>query len=472
MGAIATLDCGNAINNGLITYEAAFEIETPSNLKGFYNFGFGDSRLNAGWGNGLLINQSIHGELKLVNSIDSLAGVELSEDFTGKIALIYRGTYGYALKALNAQKAGAIAVVIMNHGIQTNGSVNETQVLFMGGMLTGETATNATGLQVNIPLIMISKQDRDKIITEIKNGSIIMANIGAKIVKDVNSVISYTGGNGGTYIGQTITSTGVTGLTATLDAGIIAAGNGTLVFSISGVPNSSGDALFLLNIAGKTCTFSMKVQNPTRGYAPTITDTESNTYKTVYIGTQQWMAENLKVSKYSDGTDIPNISDDNQWMNLTTDAWVYYNNDVANNAKYGKLYNWFAVSPTTNGNKNVCPTGWHIPADAEWTVLTDYLGGENVAGGKMKEVGTTSWYGPNTNAIDNYGFTGLPGGVRWDGGMYGQYLQKTYYGYWWSSTEDHLNSGAFARRLGFDNGSVVGGNWGKGLGLSVRCLKD
>ena len=115
---------------------------------------------------------------------------------------------------------------------------------------------------------------------------------------------------------------------------------------------------------------------------PKIKDIEGNLYKTVTIGTQQWMAENLKVSKYIDGTTIPNITDNTQWENNTTGAWSYYNNDAANNTKYGKLYNWYAVSKTTNDNKNVCPTGWYVPTDAEWTVLTDYLGGTTVAGGK------------------------------------------------------------------------------------------
>ena len=198
----------------------------------------------------------------------------------------------------------------------------------------------------------------------------------------VTSVISYTGGNGGTHNGQVVTSSGVTGLTATLQAGTFANGNGSLTYTITGTPATSGTASFALNIEGKTCivtrTVAIAPQNPTSGYGSNITDAEGNSYKTVYIGTQQWMGENLKTSKYSDGTTIPNITD-NTWQNNTTGAWAYYNNDAANNAKYGKLYNWYAVSPTTNGNKNICPTGWHVPTDAEWTVLTDYLGGESVA---------------------------------------------------------------------------------------------
>ena len=199
-----------------------------------------------------------------------------------------------------------------------------------------------------------------------------------------------------------------------------------------------------------------------------IIDVDGNTYKTVSIGTQQWMAENLKVSKYSDGTAIPNVSYNTQWSNLTTGAWAYYENDAANNAKYGKLYNWYAVSKTSNGNKNVCPTGWHVPTDAEWTVLTDYLGGESVAGGKMKEVGTSNWNSPNTDATNTLLFTGLPGGFRYDSGYY-NYIGN--YGYWWSSSENNT-SDAWSRGLNYYSGEANSYYGNKRGGLSVRCLRD
>jgi uncharacterized protein (TIGR02145 family) len=199
-----------------------------------------------------------------------------------------------------------------------------------------------------------------------------------------------------------------------------------------------------------------------------LIDIDNNTYKTVPIGTQQWMAENLKVTKYNDGTEIPNITDDTQWSNLRSGAWAYYNNAEANNAKYGKLYNWYAVSKTSNGNKNVCPTGWHVPTDAEWAVLTDYLGGGSVAGGKMKEVGTTSWHRPNTHATNISLFTSLPGGYRFnDGNYYG----IGYYGYWWSSTED-LTNAAWYRSMTTNDGDAGRNGSNKAEGFSVRCLRD
>ena len=220
----------------------------------------------------------------------------------------------------------------------------------------------------------------------------------------------------------------------------------------------------ILALALTSALFSCKNETTT----PNNSGNNTTSYKTVTIGTQTWMAENLKVSKYSDGTTIPNITDDTQWRNNTTGAWAYYNNNAANNAKYGKLYNWYAVSKTTNGNKNVCPTGWHVPTDAEWTVLTDYLGGESIAGGKMKEVGTTSWNDPNADATNTSLFTGLPGGYRSYDGDYDIFGS---YGYWWSSTENDTSS-AWNRYLDLNSGAASRANANKEFGFSVRCLRD
>ena len=293
----------------------------------------------------------------------------------------------------------------------------------------------------------------------------------AASASNINSVISYTGGNGGPHIGQTVTSTGVTGLIATLSLGTFTNGNGSLTYTITGTPSAGGTASFAINIGGMTCTLNRTVIQTTSGYGLDLADNDGNTYKTVYVGSQQWMAENLKVSKYNDGSAIPNVTDNTQWQNTTTGAWAYYNNDLANNAKYGKLYNWYALSPTTNGNKNVCPTGWHVPTDAEWTVLTNYLGGATVAGGKMKEVGTTSWNSPNTDATNTSLFTGLPGGSRTSSGSYTDGTIGNS-GYWWSSTEVSTTN-AWYRGIGTNFGLLYRDNfYFKNFGLSVRCLKD
>ncbi len=203
-------------------------------------------------------------------------------------------------------------------------------------------------------------------------------------------------------------------------------------------------------------------------YGNGVTDIDGNTYKTTIIGKQEWMAENLKVSKYNDGTTIPNVTDNTQWSNLTTGSCTYYNNDVANNAKYGKLYNWYAVSPTKNGNKNVCPTKWHVPTGAEWTILTDYLGGVTVAGGKMKEVDTTNWTSPNISATNTSLFTGLPGGVRLKNGNYYSIGKD---GNWWSSSE-YDSENAWYRGVRSIDGVVPSYYNYKKAELSVRCLRD
>jgi uncharacterized protein (TIGR02145 family) len=229
----------------------------------------------------------------------------------------------------------------------------------------------------------------------------------------------------------------------------------------------TGDTLYLNN--GKFVIIpgiSLAQPKPTSGYGPNITDNDGNTYKTVYIGTQQWMAENLKTSKYNDGTVIPNVTDATQWLDLTTGAWAYYNNDASNNAKYGKLYNWYAVSPTTNGNKNVCPTGWHLPTKTEWGKLSYFLGINAVS--KMKEVGTSSWDSPNTDATNSSLFTGLPGGIRSNTGDFGGI---GWMGAWWSTTEES-NYQATSFTLSSTNSNVVIIGDSKINGLSVRCIKD
>ena len=208
----------------------------------------------------------------------------------------------------------------------------------------------------------------------------------------------------------------------------------------------------------------MKKKSLIDGYGKGVKDINGNKYKTVYIGTQEWMAENLKVSKYNDGTSIPNITDKTKWANNTTGAWCNYNNDASKNGKYGKLYNWYAVS----GRKNVCPTGWHVPSDTEWTVLIDYLGGKNVAGGKMKEVGTGNWNSPNSAATNTSLFTGLPGGYLY---FTEDYEDIGNYGYWWSSTEEFTDSAWLCYLNGEGDNAVRNINY-KTMGLSVRCLRD
>jgi uncharacterized protein (TIGR02145 family) len=194
----------------------------------------------------------------------------------------------------------------------------------------------------------------------------------------------------------------------------------------------------------------------------TVSDVDGNVYQTVTICNQTWTESNLNVSKYRNGDVIPQVQDATQWTNLTTGAWCYYNNDTANGAVYGKLYNWYAV----NDPRGLAPQGWHVPTDPEWTQLTNCLGGESVAGGKMKSTGTSLWLSPNIAATNESGFTGFPGGFRDDAfDLIGAD------GLWFSSSE-YSTSDAWCCNLGYYNIDALRINYNKNFGLSVRCVKD
>ena len=195
----------------------------------------------------------------------------------------------------------------------------------------------------------------------------------------------------------------------------------------------------------------------------------------VTIGTQIWSSTNLDVTTYRDGTLIPQVTDPTQWVNLTTGAWCYYANNTANGTTYGKLYNWYAVAgihdtdPSTP-NKILAPLGWHVPTDAEWTTLITFLGGESVAGGKMKSTGTSLWQTPNTAATNESGFTGLPGGSFSSTGTFTGIGTGVY---WWSSSEHStITNYALDRLLSYGNGTVIRTGNVKFCGFSVRCLRD
>ena len=187
--------------------------------------------------------------------------------------------------------------------------------------------------------------------------------------------------------------------------------------------------------------------------------------QTVTIGSQVWTSTNLNVSTYRNGDVIPHVQDGTAWSNLTTGAWCYYKNDASNGTKYCKLYNWFAV----NDPRGLAPKGYHIPTDAEWTMLTDYLGGENKAGIKMKSARGWESYDVSGKGTNSSGFSGLPGGYR--GSAIGSFDDIGYYGYWWTSSEVDTKE-AWHRMLGYYNGDASTKVNNKGFGASVRCLKN
>jgi uncharacterized protein (TIGR02145 family) len=198
--------------------------------------------------------------------------------------------------------------------------------------------------------------------------------------------------------------------------------------------------------------------------AQTIKDGDGNIYKSVRIGTQVWMNENLKATKLNDGTAIPLVADNKAWEVLTTPAFCWYNNDAAiNENKFGALYNWYTV----NTNK-LCPKGWHVPTDAELTILITYLGGESVAGGKLRETGTTHWEKPNTGATNESGFTAFPGGYR---NNHGGFANVGFFGFWWSATE-RAATASWNFNINCANNNVLHVFSLKKNGYSVRCVQD
>lgn len=196
----------------------------------------------------------------------------------------------------------------------------------------------------------------------------------------------------------------------------------------------------------------------------TITDVDGNLYHTLTIGTQVWLVENLMVTHYRNGDSIPNVTDATLWSTLTTGAYCNYNNNDTIASTYGRLYNWFTVKDI----RNITPYGWHVPSQAEWTVLENYLGGDSVAGGKIKEADTLHWNSPNTGATNESGFTGLPGGNCANNGIFSEIGR---FGFWWSNIENNQYN-AWCRILYFNYANIYSDNVGKNSGFSVRCIKD
>ena len=196
-----------------------------------------------------------------------------------------------------------------------------------------------------------------------------------------------------------------------------------------------------------------------------ITDFDGNIYHTVTIGTQVWLVEDLKTTHYNNGDPIPNVTSNSNWAALSTPGYCWYNNDEATyKTTYGAMYNWYAVN-----TGKLAPMGWHVPTDEEWTILTTFLGGEEtVAGGKLKEIGTTLWRDPNTGATNESGFTAVPGGFRLPAGGFGDIALSVN---WWSTTEYNAND-SWHRAVSNAYEGVWKGNYDKNFGFYVRLVKD
>ena len=275
--------------------------------------------------------------------------------------------------------------------------------------------------------------------------------LGGNIISDGNETVTERGLCYSTYINPTtsnaklvigsgigIFSNTITGLTAN-----------TTYFVRAYAINSQGTA-YGNEVIFKT--YSLNI----------VTDIDGNIYHTITIGTQVWMVENLKTTKYYDGAGIPVVTDVSAWSNLTTPGYCWYNNDLSYKNPYGALYNWYAVN-----TGKLAPIGWHVPTDNDWTTLTTFLGGESITGGKLKETGITHWQSPNSDATNETSFTALPGGVR---NQYGNYFTIGSSGQWWSSSVSSYGN-AWDRFLSSDYNSLERGPWANEMGFSVRCIE-
>jgi uncharacterized protein (TIGR02145 family) len=288
-------------------------------------------------------------------------------------------------------------------------------------------------------------------------------------VSAISKTSAYSGGN--------ITSDGGTTVTA---RGVCWGSDSTITIANSKTIDSSGSGSFTSKITGLTSNTTYYV----RAYATnslgtaygnpvsfktllaegTVADKDGNIYNYITIGTQVWMIENLKTTKYRNGDSLLNMTSDGTWNNTTIGGYCNYNNNSTNATDYGKLYNWYAV----NDSRGLAPTGWHIPSDAEWATLITYLGGENVAGGKLKETGLLHWLTPNQGATNETGFSAFPGGFREINGVYSDLGS---FGNWWSSTEINTLY-AYYRHMYYNYGGIGRVYANKKTGFSVRCIKD
>ncbi len=196
----------------------------------------------------------------------------------------------------------------------------------------------------------------------------------------------------------------------------------------------------------------------------TITDIANNHYRIVQIGTQVWMGENLRTTKYQNGDPLPDITDATAWSQRTTGACCEYDNSAANASVYGFLYNWYAV----NDSRNIAPAGWHVPSFDEYTVLMTCLGGQDIAGGKLKEAGIAHWESPNTGATNETGYKGLPGGFRYETGVFGGLAGGATC---WLSTSYGVSNARFMQLTSF-NTVFVSSVLNIRAGASLRCVRD
>jgi uncharacterized protein (TIGR02145 family) len=274
----------------------------------------------------------------------------------------------------------------------------------------------------------------------------------------------------------------ITGYTVTSSPGGITATGATSPINVTGLTNGTAYTFTIVatnavgNSSPSTASSAVTPLVPFTCGTSTVADIDGNSYNTVLIGSQCWTKSNLKVTKYNDGTAIPDETANTAgWGGLTTGARSDYTGESSFIATYGYLYNWYAAKGvSTTGSttyKNICPTGWHVPTDGEWTALETQLGGGSVAGGKMKSTGSAYWLSQSAGTDNSSGFSGLPSGYRDNCGCSSSFDYVRFYAQFWSSAE-YDGSNAWYRDLVYNSDMFRDGWTNKEYGYSVRCLKD
>jgi uncharacterized protein (TIGR02145 family) len=307
----------------------------------------------------------------------------------------------------------------------------------------------------------------------------VIPSVSTTTVSNVTAISATTGGNVTQDGGAPVTMRGVaygTSSSPTISGAITNDGTGTGVFTSTLTGLSPSTTYYVRAYAtnsvgtsyGNEVSFSTGTPIPSFSCGTsTVSDVDGNNYNTVLIGTQCWTQTNLKVSKYRNGDNILTGLSNTAWQNTTSGAYAIYDNNPVNDGLYGKLYNLDAVTD----NRGLCPTGWHVPTDGEWTTLATFLGGSSVVGGALKSTATQptpgGWNSPNTGATNSSGFAAGPGGLR---NHLGVFFNVGYSGYWWASSLSGAD--AWALSLDYGNGAIGWNIYRRAVGLSVRCLRN
>jgi uncharacterized protein (TIGR02145 family) len=437
---------------------------------------------------GLIGGTIYHFRVKAINSLGTTYGSDLTFTTLGQVPTVTT-LQSTNVSTTSASVSGLVnanylsSAVTFEYGTTTNygNSISATQSPVTGNIvsnvsvnITGLTpgaiyhfrvkAINSLGTSYGVDLTFKTLGQVPTAVTmSASNITITGANLNGSVNANyLSTVVTFDYGTSTSYgSSATATQSPITGNTVTnVSASITGLIEGTTYHFRVKAENILGTTY------GSDITFIPLLSN-------TVGDIDGNVYNIITIGTQVWMKENLKTTKYNDGTTIPNITVDATWAALTTGAYCDYSNNPANSTTYGRLYNWYSVDNNSaskvasNGDKNVCPTGWHVPSDTEWTTLTTFLGGEDVSGGKLKENGTTYWASPNSGATNETNFTAIPGGYRYRTGWFDG---MGFGGNWWSSTKASA-SNSWYRDMQHTSTSV-GRYEVENYGFSVRCLKD